>query len=77
MTHRILLFLAAVAAAAQVPGPRTLRLDYVHTGMAAEEHFALDGAVLEGAWPGPLDRWLDESYHGECRRSHVHRNTGH
>ena len=43
MTHRILLFLAAVAAAAQVPGPRTLRLDYVHTGMAAEEHFALDG----------------------------------
>ena len=50
MTHRILLFLAAVAAAAQVPGPRTLRLDYVHTGMAAEEHFALDGVVLEGAW---------------------------
>jgi hypothetical protein len=61
MTHRILLFLAAVAAAAQVPVPRTLRLDYVHTGMAAEEHFALDGVVLEGAWPGPLDRWTDES----------------
>ena len=64
MTHRILLFLAAVAAAAQVPGPRTLRLD-VHTGMAAEEHFALDGVVLEGAWPGPLDRWTDESNLGK------------
>jgi hypothetical protein len=65
MTHRILLFLAAVAAAAQVPGPRTLRLDYVHTGMAAEEHFALDGVVLEGEWPGPLDRWIDESNLGK------------
>jgi hypothetical protein len=65
MTHRILLFLAAVAAAAQVPGPRTLRLDYVHTGMAAKEHFALDGVVLEGEWPGPLDRWIDESNLGK------------
>ena len=65
MTHRILLFLAAVAAAAQVPGPRTLRLDYVHTGTAAEEHFALDGVVLEGEWPGPLDRWTDESNLGK------------
>src|ERR1035438_10739832 len=61
MTYRILLALAAVTAAAQPPGPRTLRLDYVHTGTAAEEHFALDGVVLEGAWPGPLDRWTDES----------------
>ena len=47
------------------PAPRTLRLDYVHTGMAAEEHFALDGVVLEGAWPGPLDRWIDESNLGK------------
>src|ERR1035441_10279795 len=40
-------------------------LNYVHTGMAGEEHFALDGVVLEGAWPGPLDRWLDESNLGK------------
>ena len=65
MTHRILLFLAAVAAAAQVPGPRRNGRDYVHTGMAAEEHFALDGVVLEGEWPGPLDRWTDESNLGK------------
>ena len=77
MTHWTLFFLVAVAAAAQVPSPRTLRPDYVHTGMAAGEHFALGGVVLEGAWPGPLDRWLDESCQGECRRSHGHRNTGH
>jgi hypothetical protein len=61
VTHRILLSLAAVAASAQVPGPRTLRLDYVHTGMAAEGNFALGCVVLKGASPGPLDRWTDES----------------
>ena len=55
----------SATAASQVPGPRTLRLDYVHTGTAAEEHFALDGVVLEGAWPGPLDRWIDESNLGK------------
>jgi hypothetical protein len=70
MTKRVLPFLAAIAAAAQgpifqAPGPRTLRLDYVHSGMAAEETFALDGVTLEGAWPGPLDRWTDESNLGK------------
>ena len=67
MTHRIVFMLmtAAVIAAAQAPGPRTLRLDYVHTGNAAEEHFAVDGVVIEGAWPGPLDRWIDESNLGK------------
>ena len=65
MTHRILLFQAAVTAAAHAPGPRTLRLDYVHTGMATEENLALDGVVREGASPGLLDRWTDESNLGK------------
>ena len=55
----------AAIAVAQTASPRTLRLDYVHTGMASEEHFALDGVALEGAWPGPLDRWVDESNLGK------------
>src|SRR6202140_2112820 len=62
---KILLALAAFTVAAQSPAPRTLRLDYVHTGAAAEERFALDAVVLEGAWPGPLDRWIDESNLGK------------
>ena len=66
MTHRILtLSCGCCRRRASPPGPRTLRLDYVHTGMAAEEHFALDGVVLEGEWPGPLDRWTDESNLGK------------
>lgn len=52
-------FLLSVLLAAAT-APRTLRLDYVHTGSTSEERFALDGVVLEGPWPGPLDRGLDE-----------------
>jgi hypothetical protein len=33
--------------------------------MAGEESFALDSVVLEGEWPGPLDRWIDESNLGK------------
>ena len=42
-----------------------MRLDYVHTGNASEESFAMDAVALEGAWPGPLDRWSDESNLGK------------
>ena len=45
------------------PSPvlRTLRLDYVHSGTASEERFALDGVALEGPWPGPPDGLIDTS----------------
>jgi hypothetical protein len=46
-------------------GPRTMRVDYVHTGTATEEQFALEDVTLEGAWPGPLDRWIDETNLGK------------
>jgi hypothetical protein len=51
--------------AAEPSALRTLRLDYVHSGSATEETFALDGLVLEGPWPGPLDRWIDETNLGK------------
>lgn len=58
------LFLAAAVAA--VPAvPRTMRLDYFHTGAAAEERFAPDGVVVEGPWPGPSDRMLDDTNLGK------------
>jgi hypothetical protein len=67
MTRRFLILLALAAAytRGQTQAPRTMRVDYVHTGTANEEHFALDGAVLEGAWPGPFDRWVDETNLGK------------
>jgi len=42
-----------------------MRVDYVHTGSATDEHFALDGIVREAAWPGPLDRWIDDTNFGK------------
>ena len=43
-----LMALAALAAA-QPPAPRTMRLDYVHSGTASEETLALQSIALEGA----------------------------
>ena len=48
-------------ALAQTPPPKTMRLDYDHVGDSTHEHFAFDRVVLEGDWPGPLDRWIDDS----------------
>ncbi len=64
--HRlVLLAMAASIVAGQGTAPRTLRFDYIHSGTSTEEHFAFDGVVVEGPWPGPLDRWIDESNLGK------------
>jgi hypothetical protein len=45
--------------------PRTLRVDYYHTGNSREEWFSLDRVVLEPlAWPGNLSKAIDESQLG-------------
>ncbi len=61
MKPLLLLAATAILAAAQSSAPRTMRLDYIHTGNAAGEQFALDGVTLEGPWPGPTDRWIDDT----------------
>ena len=60
-----LLGVLVAASAADPAGPRTLRLDYFHTGTASEERFALDGVVFEGPWPGPPGRALDQTNLGQ------------
>ena len=57
--------LTLALAAALTATPRTMRLDYVHTGTASEEQFALDGVALEGAWAGPPNRLIDNSNLGK------------
>ncbi|MGD0507311.1 MAG: IgA Peptidase M64 [Terriglobales bacterium] len=45
--------------------PRTLRVDYYHTGNSHEEWFSLDRVVLEPLeWPGNLSKAIDESQLG-------------
>jgi len=68
-------FLALALALAAGDAPRTLRLDYVHSGNAREEHFALDRVVLEGPWPGRLDRTLDHTNFGKYLFEVVDRAT--
>jgi hypothetical protein len=46
--------------------PRTLRVDYYHTGNSREEWFSLDRVVLEPLeWPGNLSKTIDETQLGD------------
>jgi hypothetical protein len=58
-----LVLVAALAAAVPSGGgsPRTLLLDFFHTGNAEEERLSLDGVVAEGPWSGNPDRPLDDT----------------
>jgi hypothetical protein len=74
--NRILLMTTVTAGlAAGQSVPRTMRVDYVHTGSATEEQFALDAVVLEGEWPGPLDRWIDDTNLGKYQFQVLDRAT--
>ncbi len=61
----ILALLMGLLASPSATTPLTMRLDYFHSGNSAEEHFALDGIVLEGSWPGPETRKIDDSNLGK------------
>src|SRR6266481_2483009 len=59
-------FSVAPSRAANVSVPRTLRVDYYHTGNSHDEWFSLDRVVLEPLeWPGNLNKSIDESQLGE------------
>lgn len=61
----ILILLLSPSAADAQP-PRTLRLDYYHTGTATSEVFALDRLVVEPApWPGNPARPVDDTNLGK------------
>jgi len=59
----VLIVLALLAAGVPV---RTFRVDYVHSGTASEERFALERLVLEPLpWPGNPDRTVDDTDSGK------------
>jgi hypothetical protein len=45
--------------------PNTMRIDYFHTGNVQEERFSLDSVVIEGQWPGPMSRTIDDTNLGK------------
>ena len=52
---------------ADAAGPATLRVQYVHTGTATEERFALRTVAREGAWPGPRTGLVEDERLGVYR----------
>ena len=63
--------------AVAVTAPRTLRVDYYHTGNSQEERFSLDRVVLEPLeWPGNLNKTIDESELGNYRFEVRQQGTG-
>ena len=67
MRKRILLMLLYASLAAGVSAlPRTMRVDYYHTGNVSQESFSLDRVVLEPLeWPGNPNRPIDDSNLGK------------
>src|SRR4051794_41481538 len=60
----LLLLFSTIALAA----PRTLRVDYYHTGNSQEERFSLDRVVLEPLeWPSNPGKSVDASALGDYR----------
>ncbi|HEY4366908.1 MAG TPA: M64 family metallopeptidase [Steroidobacteraceae bacterium] len=52
--------------AATVDPPQTMRVDYLHSGNALEQHYALDRVVIEPLpWPGNPARPIDTSNRGQ------------
>lgn len=60
------LFVLLLATSASAASPRTLRVDYFHTGNATEERFSLDKVLVEPLpWPGHPERAIDETNLGK------------
>jgi IgA peptidase M64/peptidase M64-like protein len=67
---------AGIAGAAPPALPRTLRLDYYHTGSATEERFSLDRVVVEPLpWPGNPAHPLDDTNLGKYFFEVIDRGT--
>lgn len=65
----------ALDAVAQTP--LTMRVDYLHTGNALEEHFALDRISIEPLpWPGNPARPIDDTNRGQSAFEVVDPKTG-
>ncbi|GAB3388784.1 IgA Peptidase M64 [Lysobacter fragariae] len=66
----------APSAGAAAP-PSTLRVDYLHTGDATSQHYAIDRVVVEPLpWPGNPARPLDDTNRGINKFEVVDRKSG-
>jgi hypothetical protein len=68
---------AAAAATASATPPATVRLDYLHSGNALSEQYAIDRVVIEPLpWAGNLSRNIDDTDRGVNKVEVVDAKTG-
>jgi hypothetical protein len=78
---RYLTSLLALCASAALPAwaaqPATVRLDYLHSGNALEEHYAAERVVIEPLpWPGSMAQTIDNTNRGNNMVEVVDAKTG-
>jgi hypothetical protein len=77
MKNALFALLLAAAAGAHAAQPATMRLDYLHTGNALGESYAIERVVLEPLpWPGDMERTIDDTNRGVNKVEVVDIKTG-
>jgi hypothetical protein len=74
-----LTLLAAITAAAAQPAaqPATVRLDYIHSGNALSEQYAIERVLIEPLpWPGDMSQPFDDTNRGNNRMEVADAKTG-
>ena len=67
----------AAASSAHAAQPATVRLDYLHSGNALAESYAIERVVIEPLpWPGDMTRTVDDSNRGVNMVEVVDAKTG-
>ncbi|MCU6432750.1 IgA Peptidase M64 [Undibacterium sp. Jales W-56] len=67
----------ASAASSTTTAPATVRLDYLHTGNANAEQYAIERVLIEPLpWPGNLSRTIDDSDRGVNKVEILDQKTG-
>jgi hypothetical protein len=73
----LLAALALVAGAAQAQAPATVRVDYLHSGNALSDQYALERVLIEPLpWPGDLSQNFDNTNRGQNRVEVADAKTG-
>lgn len=76
-TFAAFLLAASSTAFAAAPAPATIRLDYLHTGNALSDSYAIERVLVEPLpWPGDLNQNLDYTDRGNNKVEVVDARTG-
>jgi hypothetical protein len=77
LSAALLALSACFSSDAQAAQPATVRLDYIHSGNALDEHYAIERVLIEPLpWPGNLAQRFDDTDRGNNRVEVADARTG-